>query len=367
MMRTTALALVAVGLAGPSLADAQQNLYSQASIVGGIEARQYSFGDNFGVAKIRQVAFPVGAVVPLGKRFSLDIGSAYASTTVGRSTGDETFSSLTDTQIRASYLIGNDALVASVMMNLPTGEQTTTQRNFNTASSASSNFLLFPVNSYGAGFSVTPGLAAATSVGSWNLGAAASVRVSSTYQPFSDTASAAVRYQPGVETRLRVGADRLVGSSRLTMGLTFSTFSNDELRGGALGSGSFDPGNRFLVDVALLSPVRGGTVGVYAWNYYRSASGATGSTENVFTGGASGNFALSPKVSLQPVAEVRVWSPESGSGALFGAGTAVRFEVSPHVSLVPGARVDFGTIRTPTYGSNSVTGWDLSALVRYGF
>jgi hypothetical protein len=365
-MRTTTLAAFVLALAGPLPAQVQGNLYSQASIVGGVEARQYSFGDNFGVDRVRQVAMPVGAVVPLGKRFSLDIGSAYAITTVVRPSGSESFSSFTDTQIRASYLIGNDALVASVMMNLPTGEQTTTLRDFNTASSASSNFLLFPVNSYGAGFSVTPGLAAATTVGSWNLGAAASVRVSSSYSPFSDTASAGVKYEPGVETRLRAGADRLVGSSRLTLGFTFSTFSNDELRGGSLGSGSFDPGNRVLIDVGLLSPVRGGTVGVYVWNYYRGSSGASGK-EDVFTAGASGNFALSPKISLEPVAEARIWSPRTGSGILFGAGTALRVDVSPHVSLVPGARVDFGTIRTPSDGSNSVTGWDLSALIRYGF
>ena len=367
-MRTTTLAAFAIGLAGPSLAQAQQNLYPQAAIVGGVEARQYSFGDNFGVSKIRQVAFPLGAVVPVGKRFSFDIGSNFAITTVGnRPSGSKSFSSFTDTQIRGSYLIGNDALVASLMVNLPTGDQTTSQSDFSIAASASSNFLLFPVNSYGAGFSVTPGLAAATTVGSWNLGAAASVRVSSTYSPFSDPANSGVKYQPGVETRLRAGADRLVGSSRLTMGFTFSTFSNDELRGGALASGSFDPGNRFLIDLGLLSPVRGGTVGLYAWNYYRSSSGSTGSSENVFTGGVSGNFALSPKLSLEPVAEARIWSPESGSGVLFGAGTALRVEVSPHVSLVPGARVDFGNIRTPTFGSNSVTGWDLSALLRYGF
>jgi hypothetical protein len=310
-------------------------------------------------------------VAPIGKRLSVDIGASYAITTVVRpGGGSESFSNFTDNQLRGSYVIGNDAVVASVMVNLPTGEQTTTLRKFNVASSASSNFLLFPVNSYGSGFSVTPGLAAATTVGDWNLGAAASVRVSSTYSPFSDTASKAVKYQPGVETRLRAGVDRLVGSSRFSLGFTFSTFSNDELRGGSFGNGQFDPGNRFLVDAGLLSPVRGGTVGVYVWNYYRSASGSSGSAgtkENVFTGGLSGSFPFSPKVSLEPVAEVRLWSPESGTGSLFGAGTALRVEVGPHVSLVPGARVDFGSVRSGSAASSSITGWDLSALIRYGF
>lgn len=368
-MRTPTNVLLALLVAAlPCALKAQENLYPQATAAGGVEARQYAFGNGFVVDKLRQVAFPVGVLFPVGKRFSFDVGASYAITTVVDSAGSsESFSNFTDTQLRGSYVLGNDALVVSVMMNLPTGKQTTTLRKFGVASSASSNFLLFPVNSYGAGFSVTPGLAAATTAGDWNLGLAASVRVSSSYTPFSDSSAKSVKYKPGVETRIRGGVDRLIGESRLTAGLTFSTFSNDELRGGAFGSGAFDPGNRFLVDLGFLSPVGGGTVGVYAWNYYRSSSG-TGTKENVFTTGVNGSFPLSPKLSLEPVAEARFWSPESGKGSLYGAGTALRIEVSKQLSLIPGARGDVGRIRTAgSPKSVSVTGWDLSALIRYGF
>ena len=378
MRITTTATLALLAATQPGSLRAQDNLFPQGSAVAGVEARQYSFGSGFAVDKLRQVAFPVGVLVPVGKRFSFDIGSNYAITTVVRPAsagGSQSFSNITDTQIRGSYVLGRDALVVSVMMNLPTGEETTTLSKFNVASSASSNFLLFPVNSYGSGFSITPGVAAAASAGEWNLGLAASVRVSSTYSPFSDSASKSVRYQPGVETRIRGGVDRLVGASRLTMGLTFSTFSNDELRGGAFGNGAFDPGNRFLIDLGLLSPVGGGTVGFYLWDYHRSPSGNSGTSgstpgtrENVFTAGVSGSFRLSPKLTLEPVAEARIWSPESGTGNLFGAGTALQIELSKQFSFVPGARLDLGNIRAPGAAkSNSITGWDLTALLRYGF
>ena len=286
--------------------------------------------------------------------------------------GHSSFSSLTDTQLRGAYTFGIDALVASLVINLPTGKQTTTLQQFGVSSSASSNFLLFPVNSYGSGVSVTPGVAAATTTGDWNLGAAASLRFNGTYQPFSGTGNTGIKYQPGVEGRLRVGADRLVGTSRLSMGFTFSTFGTDEFRGGGLGNGAYDPGNRFLFDLGVLSPVGRGTVSVYLWNYYRS-SGSGGSTsvnnkENVLTGGVSGSFPLSPKIVIEPILESRFWMPEDGSGRLFGLGTAFRIALSPAIALVPGVRIDRGSIRSPGVSNRvGLTGWSLSSFLQYTF
>ena len=372
---TLILGLLATAL--PAAAAAQQNLFPEGTAAAGVEVRQYSFGDGFGVDKLRQIAVPFGVVIPLGKRFSFDIGAAYATTTVVDTTSahnSQSFSSLTDTQLRGSYTIGNDALVVSVMMNLPTGKETTTLSQFGVAASASSNFLLFPVNTYGSGFSVTPGVAAATSVGDWNLGIAGSVRINSSYTPFSDPSAKGVTYKPGVETRIRGGVDHLIGSSRLTAGLTFSTFSNDELRGGGFGSGAYDPGNRFLIDLGLVSPVAGGTLGLYAWNYYRSSSGsadslsAAGPRENVFTAGVSGSWPISSTMSLEPVAEARLWSPTGGTGNLFGLGTALRIRIAKQWTFLPSVRGDLGKIRSPgTATSLSINGWDAGAVLRYGF
>jgi hypothetical protein len=378
-MRTSITALAALLITLPGALGAQQNLFPEGSIVGGVEVRQYSFGtssagNHFAVDRIRQIAVPLGAVVPLGKRFSFDVGSSYAVTTV-RDTlgGSQSFSGLTDAQVRGSYVFGNDALVASVMVNLPIGKETTTLSKFGISSAASSNFLLFPVNSYGSGFSVTPGLAAATTAGSWNLGLAGSVRLSAKYNPFSD--NGAVSYKPGLETRLRAGADRLIGSSRLSLGFTFSTFSNDQLRGGGFGgNGVYDPGNRFLVDASLQAAAGSGTISFYGWNYYRTASnstsGAASNRENVLTLGTSGSFPLGAKLAIEPVLEARIWSPKVGSGTLFGAGASLHFEMSPRVSLVPGGRIDVGNIKGSISSgapvtSHSITSWDLSALVRY--
>ena len=354
----------------PATLVAQQNLYPRPSAVTGVEVRQYGFDSKFGLDHIRQIAVPVAVAVPIGRRFSFDIGTWYASTTVASDAGDETFSSLTDTQVRLAYVFGADALVASVMVNLPTGKETTTQQKFGIAAGASSNFLLFPVNTYGAGTSVTPGLAAATTIGSWNIGLAGSVRWSSKYQPFSDQNSTDLRYQPGLESRIRLGIDRLLGKSRFSLGGTFSTFATDELTGDASGNSTYDPGNRFLVDASLLAPAGSGTVSVYAWNYYRAASGSSsgvGQREDVLTGGVTGSFPLGTRVSLEPMVEARFWMPKEGSGSLFGGGFGLRFQLSPALSLVPAGRVDVGSLKLAGSSSSSVFGWDASAMLRYAF
>jgi hypothetical protein len=355
----------------PGALAAQQNLYPSASAVSGVEVRQYGFDSKFGLDHIRQIAVPIAVAVPVGRRFSFDIGTWYASTTVASDAGDETFSSLTDTQLRLAYVFGADAVVASVMVNLPTGKETTTQQKFGVAAGASSNFLLFPVNTYGAGTSVTPGLAAATTLGQWNVGVAASVRWSSKYQPFTDSNSSDLRYQPGVEARVRLGLDRLVGKSRFTIGGTFSTFATDELTGQPGANGTYDPGNRFLIDASLLTPAGSGTLSIYAWNYYRSTSsssdGVIGVREDVLTGGVSGSFPLGTRMALEPVVEARFWMPKEGTGKLIGGGTGLRIQLSPALAFVPAGRIDVGSVRLAGAPSSSVFGWDVSGMLRCTF
>lgn len=356
----------------PVAAFAQTNLYPGASAVSGVEVRQYGFDSKFDVDHVRQIAVPIAVAVPLGRRFSFDIGTWYASTSVKGTGGSSTFSSLTDTQLRLAYVLGNDAVVASVVVNLPTGKKTTTQEQFGIAAGASSNFLLFPVNTYGTAASVTPGLAAATSFGDWNVGISGSLRWTGEYKPFNDGNDPDFKYQPGVEGRVRLGVDRLVGKSRFAIGGTFSTFSNDQLTPGSGSSATYSPGNRFLVDASFVAPAGNGTVSVYAWNYHRTASSsssaAAGGKENILTGGLAGAFPLSPKLSLEPMIEGRLWSPETGKGSLFGAGTGLRIQLSPALAFVPSGRIDVGSIRLTDGGSSSsVFGWDASGMLRYSF
>ncbi len=48
------------------------------------------------------------------------------------------------------------------------------------------------------------------------------------------------------------------------------------------------------------------------------------------------------------------------------SGTGLRIDLSPALTFVPAIRVDFGHLETPAGASGSLTGWGLTALLRYG-
>ncbi len=344
---------------------AQERSPGVSSWVIGVEAQHYSLEDR----SVRQLAFPVAVAFPIGRRFTLDIGGHYATTTIDPATGpDQTLSSFTDTQLRGSYVFGLDRVVATLMVNLPTGAERTSTAKFATAASVSSNFLSFPVNSYGNGASATGGLAVATRVGGWNVGAATSLRVNAEYEPFSGDS---IRYQPGLEGRLRFGLDRLVGSSRLMFGFTFSTFGDDEFAGLQSGtSGVYRPGNRYVGELSFTVPMGRGSLTGYAWDFYRAKAGDASlpsNRENVLTLGLVGDFALARWIGVEPVVEGRFWSPEGGTGSMYGIGTALRIDLSPRLAFAPSGRFDAGSLETAGGPHLDLTGWATSALLRYSF
>ena len=98
IIRTASAALILSAFVAGSVAG-QQNLYPEGSVIGGVKVQQYNFDSNTGIDHVRQIAFPLAVVMPLGQRFSFDIGAWYATTSVASSgAGDETFSSLTRPQ-----------------------------------------------------------------------------------------------------------------------------------------------------------------------------------------------------------------------------------------------------------------------------
>jgi hypothetical protein len=364
-VRTCLLFSVLVPAATPCVA--QTNFVSPASIISGAQVTGYDFGSGYPTQSITQVAAPIVLIFPVGHRLSVDVGSYYAYTQVrAANTGaTESLSGFTDTQVRASYVIGRDAVVTSLMVNLPSGKKT--DANSLLIGYAGNNFLLFPVNAYTNGTSVTGGVALAGTTGGWNLGVAGSVRYNADYEPFADTNNT---YQPGLEGRVRVGADRLLGRSRFQVGFTFSTFGTDQAGGVAVSANQ--PGNRYIGEISLTAPVSSGSIAIYAWNFYRDQKGTVTPTavahENVFSSGVSGTFSLGRKVAFLPGLEARIWTPNDGMGNLFAALAGFRWSLLPHLSFSPGGKIGFGNIRAPgAAAASSLTGWQANGLLRYTF
>lgn len=366
--RATAWALALASLALPHPARAQY-VPEPGAVSTGAEARYYRFGQDLGVKSLGQVAIPLAIVFPVG-RVTIDAGAWLAATTLTRLDGyRETVSGLTDTQIRAAWVLGSDAVVLTAMVNLPTGADNLTAAEYAVLSAASSSFLAFPVNAYGSGASATLGVAGAVRSGAWNLGLAASARLSDDFTPFKD-ADGRFTYKSGLEARARVGADRLVGNGKLAFGLTYSTFSDDEFATGSGATGVYRPGRRFIGEASYTTLVGGATVTGYLWDFYRNSGDSAGFSvrnhENLFAAGIAGRIPMNPTVNLEPGAEVRFSNPAEGSAVLLELSAAARIRLSSRYTLIPVARVDMGRLVEPAPGyGHAIRGGGLSLFLRW--
>ena len=322
---------------------------------------------------VEQLAIPLAIVVPFGPRLFVDIATAYASTTAsGGSSPASRISGLSDTQLRATYTLGNDALVLTAGVNLPTGQSTVEADQIEAAGRIGSDFLSFPISNMGTGLAATAGLGVAQAFGSWNLGAGVSLRHSQEYEPF-DIAGQRPRFQPGDEIRLRIGADRAVAQGRLALGATYSAFGDDEA-----GTFTYNTGDRWVAQTAYSRRVAGAEVGIGAWNLLRTSgrravtedSSVTTPWENIASLTLSVGFQTAG-LRLEPNLELRQWSrgeygdePDGSVGQLATLGLRTRFGIAG-LDAIPSVSFASGGVETVA-GRASVTGWRASVMLRYG-
>lgn len=342
----------------------------------GVEARGLSFQSGLGLKSVMEVAVPFAAVWQASPRLSFDLGGRYASVSRKDSAGGSvSISGLTDIQARGVYQIVPDLAVLTLSLNLPTGTSKLTTDQLPVANVIASDLIPFPVANFASGFNVTTGLALAVPVGGWALGLAGSYRASGSFTPISDTGAAGASYKAGGEFRLRLGADRIMGQSRISLGVTFSSFGEDEFGNSPL----FQSGKRFIPQASWSFPVGNVGLALYAWDLYRGAgsvvvNGTSTEKRNVLALGALASFQMGRSV-MRPQIEYRSFSTGLCQGAvttsfcsggtLGSLGVRFQFPVGDRWALLPLARLDLGNVVNPNTGQSvSFTGWDLGVTLR---
>lgn len=359
------LALLLLVLPAPAVS-AQEGT-RRAEFFAGLEARSLSFERLAGANRLRQVNTPFGAVIPAG-RLTFDIGTAWVTTTLRRADGSEAeVKSLTDTQVRGSVVLGRDAVVATILVNLPTGLESASPLDYTVIGAVSPGLLGFPVTGYASGFSVTSGLAAAIQAGAWSLGLAGSVRMGRSFTAYQDAAGPII-YKPGVEGRFRGGADRLIGGSRLSFGLSYSTFGDDQFGKAGTLRGAYRPGPRWLAEGSLVSPVGSSTLAISVWDFHRAAGDTTGGSaanrETLAGAEITLSVPLSRWLSFEPVLSGRASKPALGRGRMGGAGGGLVVRVGDHITLTPTVRFDTGWVEGEQGARIGLSGWLGSAFLR---
>ena len=363
----------AAALAGAMLLPASLLAQGGVTAFAGAEARGVSYQAGLGIKSVSEIAVPFAVIWPASARLSFDLGGRYATATRTATDGSTaTISGLTDIQVRGVYQLIPDIAALTVSANLPTGKTKITNQQLLTAGAIASDLLPYPVVNFGSGFNVTTGLALALPVAGWALGVAGSYRVNSAFTPFADTSSS---YKAGGEFRVRVGADRIVGQSRLSFGLTYSSFGEDEFGSSPI----FQSGKRYIGQGSWTFPVGNIGLQLYAWDLYRSpgaqliSGGTTTQKRNLLAFGAAGSVQMGRNV-LRPQVEYRIHtmgeSALKSAGTLLSLGLQYQLSVSDRVALLPSARFDTGSENVldsngdPTSQSAGLTGWSVGLMLR---
>ena len=359
-MRTlVAASLLAVAL--PALAPAQG--LGDAAVILAPNATSYTIGTGATKRTISQTAIPLVFVIPFSDRFSVDLTTAYAvSDVIADGSSASAIKGLTDTQIRANFSVGSDALLFTVGVNLPTGQYTIPESQQEAAGQIGNDFLNYPISSMGNGFAGTGGIAFARPIGNWNLGAGASVRKSTEFAAFS-VASSEFRFTPADEYRVRVGLDRPVGDGQVDFGVSYSAFGAD-----FADTTSYSTGDRIIASGSWSFPVRSADVFLSGWNLYRLPGqqlGGDAPKENVANVNLGVSFDVK-SVLVQPNVETRLWQVDGvKAGNLLNTGVRLRITAGSFL-LLPSFGYSIGNLYSTLDGSaTDVTGMRGSLTIRW--
>lgn len=320
--------------------------------------------------KVSEVAIPFFVAVPILPALTVDVGTSFAmvnheAVTIdnlgNRVTTKSELSGLTDTQLRANYTFGEDFVVVTAGLNLPTGSATLDPSELAAATRIGSDFFSFPISGFGSGFGMTGGVAVARPMGSWNWGFGASVRQASEYEPFKDAAGTATKFTPGPEYRARMGLDRPFGTGRVSFGLTYSKFGDDKAN-----AITYNTGDRYVGQVSLSNALKNGVdYTLVFWNLYRTSGtlidGSSSPWGNITNAMMVFDVRGPADVAIEPSVETRVWS-QGGSTTSFLGSMGVRAIVNRGGwAVVPGFGFSFGTMESAT-----ITGARVTLAIRVG-
>jgi hypothetical protein len=314
--------------------------------------------------KISEFAVPLWVLIPVTPRLTFDIGTSYTHAeveqTAGGATTTSTISGLTDTQLRGNYTIGSDFVVLTAGLNLPTGQSTVNTDQLNAASLIGNDFLAFPISNMGTGFGGTGGIAIARPIGDWSVGAGASIRHSASYDPFDDGNGTTLHYQPGNEYRVRGGIDRAFGTGRINLGLTYSSFGDDDLGGSV-----YNTGNRWLSQIGMNNNFGPGMLTFAGWDLYRQSGrlvdGTETGKENILAASLAYGIQSGATTVIEPNVEGRMWTQSEGipSSAIATVGIRSQFSLVGY-AISPSVGYSIGRLGTGTSGATATS--DLTGL-----
>lgn len=349
---------------------------------GGVDYLGYSFDEGLGADAAQLMMIPVAVRIPVGDKLIFDLFGAWAEGRVEQENQVFSLSGPVDTRLKASYQAMPWALV-SVSANLPTGNSAHDGQEAIVASVLSTDLLGFRETTWGTGTAITTSVASAATAGGFGIGIAAAYSARGEFEPSADDPT--LTYQPGNETRVRVGIDRNFGTSTFTAGGTFVTYTDDQARGENL----FQAGNRLRFDASYAFRAGAGVWSIYAADLMRENGDLTldiidqngdfvsdttvvTAKQNLIVGGIigtvgiGGGYVFRPHVDYKYQTREETGGSEAGSGWMVAAGGDIPIRIAG-TEFFPKARVYFGSIKDINEVAVSTLGMELNGTIRVNF
>ncbi len=369
----------AIALATAVMASA---VSAQITIGIGTDYMGYTFDEGLGATAAQLLMVPVALRLPLGDAIAVDVAASWAQGKIERDNTTFTLQGPTDVRLKLSWSATPWALV-SFGASLPTGNSMHDGEEAIVASVLATDLLGFREATLGTGASLTSAVATAARVGGWGIGVAGAYSVRGEFEPSVDQD---LTYQPGNETRLRVGLDRNIGNSTFTMGGTVMDYSSDLANSRNL----FQAGRRMSFDATYAFRAGAGVWTIYAADMIRDNGDLTlsivddvGSVvadtaimtakQNLMVAGFVGSigvgsgFVFRPHIDFKMQERTEPDGSDDGSGWMLSAGGDFPVRVFGGYDFFPKARLLYGSITNGAGDGINVIGAEFTATVRWAF
>lgn len=211
----------------------------------GFHAKLWEFEDD---SRFVEFALPTFYSTSLSSRLSFDVIAAPFGSVFDPSPGKSIdFTSISDTYVRGSYILGDNRALLTVGLGIPSGKTELDAEELALASIAANRPLANPVTNFGTGFNINVGLAVAHEVGPWVFGFGVGYSRRGEY----DLNSQGATIDPGDEFNVTVGLDRQFGAAKVIADVIYTTYSKDESNV----LPSYEAGNKILFNGQLIFPV----------------------------------------------------------------------------------------------------------------
>lgn len=369
----------AIALATAVMASA---VSAQITIGIGTDYMGYTFDEGLGATAAQLLMVPVALRLPLGDAIALDVAASWAQGKIERDNTTFSLQGPTDVRLKLSWSATPWVLV-SFGASLPTGNSMHDGEEAIVASVLATDLLGFRESTLGTGASLTSAVATAARVGGWGVGVAGAYSVRGEFEPSADQD---LTYQPGNETRVRLGFDRNIGNSTFTMGGTVMDYSSDLANSRNL----FQAGRRMSFDATYAFRAGAGVWTIYAADMIRengdltlsivddlgsivADTAITTAKQNLMVAGFVGSigvgsgFVFRPHIDFKMQNRTEPDGSDEGSGWMLSAGGDFPVRVFGGYDFFPKARLLYGSITNGAGDGINVIGAEFTATVRWAF